>query len=72
MFKYYILFTDCGERNICCVLVNGHCSKKVAIDITLTLFIALLIACERVAGENSYNKKKDLVLVKLPCAWSKQ
>lgn len=47
MFIYYILFTDCGERHICFVFVNGHCNKKVAmyIYIMLTLFAALLIAC---------------------------
>lgn len=45
MFKYYILFTDCGERHIYCVFVNGHCNKKVAIYIMLTLFAALLTAC---------------------------
>lgn len=26
MFQQYILFTDCGERNICCVFVKGHCN----------------------------------------------
>lgn len=44
MFKYYILFTVCGERHIRCVFVNGHCNSKEVIYIMLKSFAALLIA----------------------------